>query len=95
VRAAAPSVPLSSCFGTATSGEPSSWLPLGELEGQERLPAFFFKVFSIFTKIKNLIIFNCFGNVQKNHQILNFFEKFGPNRTLKFQSQFHLSPPFI
>ena len=36
VRAAAPSGPLSYCFGImATSGEPSTWLPLGELEGQE------------------------------------------------------------
>ena len=36
LRAAAPSGPLSYCFGImATSGEPSTWLPLGELEGQE------------------------------------------------------------
>ena len=53
VRAAAPSGPLSYCFGTATSGEPSTWLPLGELEGQERPPAVFFHFFADFSdKIK-------------------------------------------
>ena len=42
VRAAVPSGPLSYCFGTTTSGEPSTWLPLGELEGQEPPPAYIF-----------------------------------------------------
>ena len=41
-RAAAQSGPRSYCFGTTTSGEPSTWLPLGKLEGQERLPAIIF-----------------------------------------------------
>ena len=45
VRAAVPSGPLSYCFGTATSGEPSTWLPLGKLEGQEPPPAFIFPNF--------------------------------------------------
>jgi hypothetical protein len=34
-RAAAPSGPLSHCFGMATSGEPSTKFPPGELEGQD------------------------------------------------------------
>ena len=40
-RAAASSGPLSYCFGMATSGEPSTWLPLGKLEGQEPLRSHF------------------------------------------------------
>ena len=52
-----PSGPLSYCFGTATSGKPSTWLPLGELEGQEHLPAIIFH-FSDFLKFskQNIII---------------------------------------
>ena len=34
-RAAAPSGPLSYCFGMATSGKPSTWFPLGELVEQK------------------------------------------------------------
>ena len=49
-RAAAPSGPLSYCFGMATSGEPSTWLPLGKLEGQEPLPLLFSRNFEIFEK---------------------------------------------
>ena len=33
--------PLSYCFGMATSGEPSTWSPLGKLEGQE--PLYYFR----------------------------------------------------
>ena len=48
-RAAAPAGPLSYCFAiTATSGEPSTWLPLGKLEGQEPLPLTFSIKFEIF-----------------------------------------------
>ena len=50
-RAAAPAGPLSYCFGMATSGEPSTWLPLGKLEGQEPLPLTFSRKFEIFKKI--------------------------------------------
>ena len=50
VRAATPSGPLSYCFGMATSGEPSTWLPLGKLEGQEPLPLSFSRKFEIFEK---------------------------------------------
>ena len=49
-RAAAPSGPLSYCFGMATSGEPSTWLPLGKLEGQEPLPLTFSRKFEISRK---------------------------------------------
>ena len=61
-RAAAPSGPLSYCFGTAMSGEPSTWLPLGELEGQEPPPALIFHFSDFFKKIKNIIIFQLFLN---------------------------------
>ena len=36
------------CFQMATSGEPSTWLPLGKLEGQEHLPALIFQFFKNF-----------------------------------------------
>ena len=60
-RAAAPSGPLSYCFGTATSGEPSTWSPLGELEGQEPLPLLFSRNFENLKN--NLIIFQLFQKV--------------------------------
>ena len=50
LRAAAPFGPLSYCFGMATSGKPSTWFPLGELEGQEPLPLSFSRKFEIFLK---------------------------------------------
>ena len=34
----------------ATSGEPSTWLPLGKLEGQESIPVTFSRTFGIFKK---------------------------------------------
>ena len=79
-RAAAPSGPLSYCFGMATSGEPSTWLPLGKLEGRELHPAVIFPENLKFSK--NLIIFQ-------------LFEKNGSYRTLKFQSHFHISITFL
>ena len=53
LRAAAPSGPLSYYFGMATSGEPSTWLPLGKLEGQEPLPLPFLRKSEIFKKISS------------------------------------------
>ena len=57
VRAAVPSGPLSYSFGMATSGEPSTWLPLGKLEGQEPLPLSFSRKFEIFKKIASFFNF--------------------------------------
>ena len=57
LRAAVPSGPLSYCFGTATSGGPSTWLPLGELEGQEPLPLSFSRKFEIFKKSRHFATF--------------------------------------
>ena len=64
----------------ATSGEPSTWLPLGELEGQEPLPLLFSRKFEIFKKISSFF---------------NFLKKFGSYITLKFQSHFHTLIPFL
>ena len=57
-RAAAPSGPLSYCFGMATSGEPSTWLPLGKLEGQEPLLLTFSRKFEIFKKYHYFLTFS-------------------------------------
>ena len=56
-RAAAPSGPLTYCFGMATSGEPSTWLPLGELEGQEP-QLLFSRKFEIFEKSHHFSTFS-------------------------------------
>ena len=61
LRAAAPSGPLSYCFGMATNGEPSTWLPLGELEGQEPLPLLFSRKLE---NSKNTQHFQLFQKVQ-------------------------------
>ena len=74
LRAAVPSGPLSYCFGImATSGEPSTWLPLGELEGREPPPLFILSIFS-----------DILRNFRKITPFFNFFEKSGTDRTLKF-----------
>ena len=57
LRAAAPPGPLSDCFGMATSGEPSTWLPPGELEGQEPLPLSFSRKFGFFKKSRHFSTF--------------------------------------
>jgi hypothetical protein len=64
----------------ATSGEPSTWLPLGKLEMQEPLPLSFSRKFEI---LKTISSFS------------DFFKKFGSDRTLKFQNPFQTSIPFL
>ena len=59
VRAAVPSGPLCFCFGImATSGEPSTWLPLGKLEGQGPCPPSFSRKFEIFKKSHHFSTFS-------------------------------------
>ena len=61
----------------AASGKPSTKFPLGELEGQERLPLLIPHIFQIFEIFKN------------NLFIFQLLQKSGTDRTLKFQSHFH------
>ena len=72
-RAAAQSAPLSYCFGTTTSGEPSTWLPLGKLEGQAP-PDFHFSFFRFFQNLKEKKIW--FFNFLKKLENGEHFWKF-------------------
>ena len=60
--------PMLARLAMATSGEPSTWLPLGKLEGQEPLPLLFPRNFEIFKKSPHF----------------STFTKSGMDRTLKF-----------
>ena len=121
--------PLLARLAMATSGEPSTWLPLGKLEGQEPL-CYYFPENLKFSK--NLIIFQLFEKVwilwngnerwtvnlvtaretrragapstffsrkfeifKKKLIIFQLFQKSGTDRTLKFQSHFHIPIPFL